>query len=501
MRIAATLAAGLIFTAPACGGGDAAFMAPPPEVDASPPDAESPPAAPPDAGAPDSGPRSWLDDPEEAFSGGAATVFDTGSRSFAQPVPHLTVEHEDEFFVGNAIFNRGWIIAPASVTGMDGLGPVYNATNCSACHLRDGRGRPPERPDEPFVSMLIRLSIPGRTEQGGPLPEPRYGGQLQGIAIPGVPSEGRARVTYEEIAGTFPDGEPYSLRRPQYTVDNPGYGPLHPEVLMSPRVGSHLVGLGLLEAVPEQTVRALADPDDRDGDGISGRPNVVWDQERQAPALGRFGWKANQPGLRQQTAGAFNGDIGITSAMFPVESCTSAQEACLAAPGAEPGNEAPQLSESFLKSVVSYVSTLAVPGRRRIADPMVRRGKVVFGELGCAGCHTPVLRTGTHPELPELSSQTIRPFTDLLLHDMGPELADGRPDFEASGSEWRTPPLWGLGLVQAVNRHRYLLHDGRARGFLEAILWHGGEGERSREAFRQLPKTDREALMMFLDSL
>ncbi len=308
-------------------------------------------------------------------------------------------------------------------------------------------------------------------------------------------------MAYQEVPGSFADGEPYSLRKPSYTVESLGYGPLAPDVMISPRVGAHLVGLGLLEAVPEETLLARADPDDLDGDGISGRPNLVWDQENQRPALGRFGWKANQPNLRQQTAGAFNGDIGITSAMFPAESCTSTQEACQAAPTAEPGNEAPQLSESFLKSVVSYVSTLAVPGRRRTMVPEVRRGKVVFAELGCTGCHTPVLKTGTHPELPELSGQTIRPFSDLLLHDLGPDLADGRPDFQASGSEWRTPPLWGLGLVQAVNRHRYLLHDGRARGFSEAILWHGGEAERSREAYKQLPKPDREALIMFLDSL
>jgi CxxC motif-containing protein (DUF1111 family) len=461
-----------------------------------------PPA--PDAGVfplPDAAPASWLDDPNEAFSGGAATVFDTSSRAFAQPVPRLSAEHEDEFFVGNALFNRGWVIAPASVTGMDGLGPVHNATNCSACHLRDGRGRPPEQPDEPFLSMLIRLSVPGKDEHGGPLAEPRYGGQLQDRAIPGVAAEGNPRVTYEEVEGQFADGEPYSLRRPRYSIEELGYGPLATDVLMSPRVGSHLVGLGLLEAVPEGSLRALADPEDRDGDGISGRPNVVWDVVNQRLAMGRFGWKANQPSLRQQTAGAFNGDIGITSSLFPAENCTPAQAACLAAPSGTQGEDGPQLSDSFLKSVVSYVSTLAVPARRRVDDPAVKWGKSVFAELGCASCHTPVLRTGAHPELPELSDQKIRPFSDLLLHDMGPELADGRPDFQASGSEWRTPPLWGLGLVPAVNRHRYLLHDGRARGFAEAILWHGGEGEMSREAFKRLPKADREALVAFLESL
>jgi CxxC motif-containing protein (DUF1111 family) len=346
--------------------------------------------------------------------------------------------------------------------------------------------------------MLLRLSVPGADARGAPVPEPSYGGQLQGRSIPGVPAEGRPGVTYEEVEGRFGDGEPYSLRRPSYSIETPGYGPLADDVLVSPRVAPHLVGLGLLEAVPEETLRALSDPDDRDGDGVSGRLNLVWDVAAGRKVPGRFGWKANQPSLRQQTAGAFNGDVGITSSLFAEESCTSAQKECLAAAR---GGEGPQLREGFLDSVVSYVSTLAVPARRRPEAPEVKRGKGLFAGAGCASCHTPVLQTGAHPRFPELSQQKIRPFTDLLLHDLGPELADGRPDFEATGSEWRTPPLWGLGLVPTVNRHRTLLHDGRARGFAEAILWHGGEAEASREAFRRLPRPDREALVAFLESL
>ena len=259
----------------------------------------------------------WLYDPKEALSGGTTTLFDTGIRAFAQPAQGLTPESDEAFFIGNALFNRGWTIAPASVSEMDGLGPVYNATNCSACHLRDGRGRPPEDANELFSSMLIRLSIPGEGSHGQPLPDPSYGGQIQGQSIPGVPAEGREKVSYEEVSGRYADGETFSLRRPRYTIDMLGYGPLHPEVLMSPRVGPHLVGLGLLEAISEETMLALADPEDRNNDRISGRPNVVWDVANERTALGRFGWKANQPSLRQQTAGAFNGDIGITSSVFP----------------------------------------------------------------------------------------------------------------------------------------------------------------------------------------
>lgn len=438
-----------------------------------------------------------VDDPAEPLSGGAATVFDASVGAFAQPVPGLSSAREDDFFVGNALFNRGWITAPASVADMDGLGPLFNATNCSGCHFKDGRGRPPEEPDEDFLSMLLRLSIPGADAHGGPLPEPTYGGQLQGSAILGVPPEGRPRVSYSERPGAYADGEPWSLRVPTYTLDEPGYGPFRPDTLVSPRVAPHLVGLGLLEAVPEGVILALADPDDLDGDGISGRPNRVWDGAAQRETLGRFGWKANQPSLRQQTLGAFNGDIGITSGLFPQDHCTEAQLACREAKD----GGAPELRESFADPVIHYMRTLAVPARRRWREPAVRRGKELFARLRCASCHTERLTTGVYPEVPELEGQAIRPYTDLLLHDMGEGLADGRPDFAASGSEWRTPPLWGIGLFRTVNRHTYYLHDGRARDLAEAILWHDGEARPSREAFVGLPRPDREALLAFLGSL
>lgn len=437
---------------------------------------------------------SLLDDPR---SGGDTTVFDDTRAAFSLPAANLHGDRRDAFFVGNAIFNRGWVSAVASVADFDGLGPLFNATNCSGCHFKDGRGRPPEEPNEAFLSMLIRLSVPGRGPHGEPVDEPTYGGQLQGEGILGVPPEGFARISYEDVPGTFTDGAPYALRRPSYAVDRLGYGPLAPDAMMSPRTAPFLIGLGLLEAVPESAILAISDPDDRDGDGISGRPNRVWDVERQQAVLGRFGWKANQPSLRQQNAGAFNGDMGITSTLFPTEGCTTGQTACAqAATG-----PTPQLGEALLQDVTFYTANLAVPARRDIADPLVRRGGRLFEASGCAGCHVPTLETGTLEGLPELSRQRIHPYTDLLLHDMGEALADHRPDFEASGTEWRTPPLWGIGLVQIVNRHTLLLHDGRARGFAEAILWHGGEAERARDAFRSMPKADRDALVRFLESL
>lgn len=435
--------------------------------------------------------------PEDPRSGGATTVFDLTRDAFARPLANLKGERRDPFFLGNSTFNRPWIQAPASVADFDGLGPLFNATNCSACHFKDGRGRPPDDPDGSFDSILLRLSVPGVGPHGGPNPDPVYGDQLQDRGILGVVPEGRPHVAYAEVPGTYADGAPYSLRRPTYTIDALAYGPLDPAIMLSARTAPAIFGLGLIAAVPEQTIEALADPFDRDGDGVRGRPNHVWDARAQKMVLGRFGWKANQPTLEQQNAGAFVGDIGITSSLFPDETCSAAMKECLAAAT----GPRPQVKPLLLEQVDFYTHTLAPPGRRDLDTEPVVRGRRLFAGAGCATCHLPTLITGVDPAFPEVSNQTIHPFTDLLLHDMGPDLADGRPDFEASGSEWRTAPLWGIGLVPRVNRHELFLHDGRARGFAEAILWHGGEAGRARDAFRGMPKADRAALEAYLRSL
>ncbi|MEW6306199.1 MAG: di-heme oxidoredictase family protein, partial [Verrucomicrobiota bacterium] len=327
------------------------------------------------------------------------------------------------------------------------------------------------------------------------LPDPIYGDQLQTRALPAVPAEADALVHYEIIHGAFADGEPYILRRPHYTITNLAYGPLATNILISPRVAPVVIGLGLLEAVPEETLRTLADPEDRDGDGISGRLNIVWDVVSKRPAIGRFGWKAEQPTVLQQVAGAFNGDMGLTTSLFPQENHTPAQAI------RQPSGGSPEVSDEILHAVAFYSRTLAVPARRNWDDATVRRGQRIFHVLKCASCHVPELKTGDWPDLPELSHQTIRPYTDLLLHDLGEGLSDHRPVFTASGREWRTPPLWGIGLVEKVNGHTNFLQDGRARNLTEAILWHGGEAERSKGQFRALPKADRDALIAFLNSL
>lgn len=479
-RIAGLCLAGMLA---ACGGGNTSQRVMPTETISAAASPSPTPTPTPEGGDP--------------LSGGATTVFNATSNAFGQPARNLPLELRTDFFVGNAFFNRNWVTAPSSTEGSDGLGPLFNARSCSSCHFRDGRGRPPLTPDEPFVGLLFRLSIPGRSEDGGPLDEPVYGGQLNQQAILGVPEEGRVAVSYTEMPGAYLDGEPYSLRTPTYEFVDLAYGPLHVDAQMSPRTAPFIFGLGLLEALDESTILERADPDDRDGDGISGRPNRVWDRREQRIVLGRLGWKANQSSIEQQSAGAFLGDIGLTSPLFPAENCTAAEIACLAAPN---GGE-PELDQNKIDAITFYGRYLAVPARRDVDDPDVRRGEALFAGIGCADCHVTTLVTGTVADAPALSEQRIHPYTDLLLHDMGSELADARPDYEADGREWRTPPLWGIGLLETVNRHTLLLHDGRARGFAEAILWHGGEGEAAREAFRALSRDARAALIRFMESL
>ncbi|HKB09755.1 MAG TPA: di-heme oxidoredictase family protein [Vicinamibacterales bacterium] len=433
---------------------------------------------------------------DDALSGGDTTVFDNTRNAFSLTARNLREDHRPSFFVGNSFFNLNWVVAPASVRGRDGLGPLFNARSCSGCHFKDGRGRPPEA-GEPIETMLLRISIPGTDEHGGPRPDPVYGDQLQTDAVPGVAREADVFVAYEEIAGAFADGEPYALRRPSYEIRNPGYGPLSPSLLVSPRVSPAIVGMGLLEAIPEETLRRLSDPEDRDGDGVSGRINMVWNQTSGRLDVGRFGWKAEQPSVAQQAAAAFNGDLGITSAMFPLENHTAAETA----KGRLANERSPEVDDKAFAAVVLYARTLAVPAARSGEDARAVRGRAVFSAAGCQACHVPALRTGRVTDLPELADQTIHPYTDLLVHDMGEALADNRPTFGASGREWRTPPLWGLGLVSKVNGHTCFLHDGRARNAAEAILWHGGEGAAARDRFRAMPKPERTALLAFLNSL
>ncbi|MEL6717471.1 MAG: di-heme oxidoredictase family protein [Bacteroidota bacterium] len=433
----------------------------------------------------------------EELSGGQATVFDVSENAFGFQAPGLSNQNQLLFFVGNSFFNQNWVTAPASTTARDGLGPFFNARSCASCHFKDGRGEPlVGEKTQRGKGLLLRISVPGVSRYGGPLPEPTYGTQISDRSIDGIESEAHFIINYKEQPGQYPDGETYSLRAPDYELMETFYGDLDPQVLISPRIAPQMIGLGLLEAIDESSLLANADEFDVDKDGISGKPNYVWDFVHQQVSLGRFGWKANEPNLLQQTAGAFLGDLGITSYLFSEENCVEGLD-CNDIPN---GGEK-EIDDHDLEKTVLYSSSLAVPARRDWEDETVLKGKQLFNKINCSSCHVPKYTTGQHHLFPAFSNQEIWPYTDLLLHDMGPGLADNRPEFDATGREWRTPPLWGIGLFPVVNDHSFYLHDGRARNLEEAILWHGGEAEASKKAFMTLTKEDRDAIIQFLNSL
>ena len=336
----------------------------------------------------------------------------------------------------------------------------------------------------------------GVDSNGSSFSDPIYGGQLQDNAILGQTVKGKFNIVYQDIVETFEDGTVVILRKPNYHINSLGFGGLAADVKISPRVANQMVGLGLLEAIDESTLLKWADPSDNNKDGISGKLNYVYDIVSNSKKIGRFGWKANQPNVRQQVAAAFSGDIGITSSLFPTENCPPGVDC-----DAIPNGGSPEITDSNLNKVALYSSTLAVPARRNYTEQNVLEGKKIFETINCTSCHIAKVQTGNTHAITALRNQTIRPYTDLLLHDMGAGLADNAPDFEASGSEWRTQPLWGIGLINTVNKHTNLMHDGRARNVTEAILWHGGEAQKAKDSFKKLPVTERDKLVEFINSL
>lgn len=432
---------------------------------------------------------------------GGETTRSALNNAFGLPAANLTGEERLAFEVGDSFFTQSWVMAPASTNKRDGLGPVFNARACAGCHISDGRSAPKTSETDPTVGLFLRISVPGETEVGGPVPVPHYGNQFQDLAILDVDPEGRMVIGYEYIEGSYADGTTYELRKPVYSVADLAFGPMPDDVLLGPRIAPPVFGVGLLEAIPAADILANADPDDDDGDGVSGRANTTWSPLEQEMTLGRFGWKAATAFVEEQVAGAFLGDMGITSPLNPTQNCAEGQDDCAAAihgDNAETGT--PEIDVDLFGRVTFYSLTLAVPAMRDVEDPEVIEGAKLFEEIGCASCHMPTFVTGEH-DVAALENQTIHPFTDLLLHDMGPDLADGRPDFDASGDEWRTPPLWGIGLTESVSGHTFFLHDGRARDLTEAILWHGGEGEAAKKAFTELDANDRAKVLSFLGAL
>lgn len=435
---------------------------------------------------------------DENYPAGTGTVSDLSVQAFSHPLSGIRGATRREFTVGNSFFQGVWVQAPASTDLRDGLGPVYNAVSCASCHFKDGRGRGlPEADGKVDISLLFRLKV---KEEGGLTKDhPEYGGQFNPIGINNVPGEGDAYVKLKTITGKYESGESYELVSPTYSFVNLAYGKMGDQAIASPRVGPQMIGLGLIENINAEDILKNVTDQSGNQDGVSGRINYVYSLVYQKTMIGRFGWKAAQPSLLEQNAAAFHGDIGITSYLHPVENCTYVQLDC------KREETLDDISSDLLNKVTIYTQTLAVPVRRNVNDPSLTRGKEVFASTSCMTCHVPHYKTGSNSAIDVLNNQDIYPYSDFLLHDMGDELSDDKAEYVIEGMattrEFRTPPLWGIGMIQTVNGHTRLLHDGRARNVEEAILWHGGEAQKSRDAFKKLSKQDREDLIKFVNSL
>ncbi|WP_416796496.1 di-heme oxidoredictase family protein [Ciceribacter azotifigens] len=450
----------------------------------------------------------------EAMPGGATTSrkpIDTDAFSHASA--NLGFSEEENFKLGNALFEKLWVSSPSSTQASDGLGPLFNARSCQSCHLNNGRGRPPESHESSSSSMILRLARPAHSDKErqalaelkvASFADDTYGSQLQDMAVPGLAAEGRVTIAYTEERVTLAGGETIMLRKPQYSVTDLGYGPLGSDTTLSPRAASPMIGMGLIEAIADVDILTRADPQDTNGDGISGRAARAPDHRTGELKLGRFGWKAQNASVRDQSSSAFVGDLGISTPDAPRHwgDCTSAQAQCRDVPnGVQMRLGDTEAPDPVLDLVTFYSENLAVPTRRDVDSRDVLRGKALFYGIGCIACHTPKYVTRRDAVNKAQAFQLIWPYSDFLLHDMGEGLADGQQVGDDSGREWRTPPLWGVGLTDEVNGHTFFLHDGRARNLTEAILWHGGEAERARNAFASAAPEARRHLIRFLESL
>ena len=427
--------------------------------------------------------------PTSALSGGGETIADSSSQAFENGFPDLTGNNVHVHHLGDLVFNQAFAAAPATTYGR--LGTIFNNTSCINCHQNNGMGVPSV--GGPRSALLLRISLPGTDAHGGPVPVPGYGLQIQDKAIPGVIPEATVNIAYKYQTYSFFDGETFNLQQTYYTLSNL-YTPITGNYLLSPRLAPPMIGLGLLEAVPVSEIVALSDPNDANGDGIKGRVNYVWDPATSSVQMGRFGWKGNTASITTQVAAALNQDMGITTSLFPVESSFGQSQY-------DGLMDDPELPDSLFNAVKFYAQTLAVPAQRNSSDPTVVRGQQLFAQVKCASCHKPTLTTGPNAALPSLSNQVIHPYTDMLIHNMGIDLQDLRPDYLAGGQDWRTPALWGIGLYRKASSPGFYLHDGRARTLTEAIMWHGGEAAQSKLAFAALPMVDRHAILAFLQSL
>ncbi|WP_394181407.1 di-heme oxidoredictase family protein [Marinomonas posidonica] len=429
---------------------------------------------------------------------------------YSQPLPSLSAEEKLEFRIGEGVFQKFWVPSPSSTTASDGLGPLYNTRSCNNCHVNNGRGHAPEAhvSGATIPSFMVRFGkrYPGSMQHhDGIFPsvgDAHYGGQLQGQSANGTLPEGDFHLTYQTHVEVLADGQQVSLRKPILHWDKLHYGPFEADTGVTLLNTPSLVGMGLLDNIPDPYIIANADPDDLDQDGISGK--VSWIPGQHNPVVGRFGYKASTPSVTAQNQLAFNTDLGLSTLLFPAPSgdCTPLQLECLNSPnGNSPHLDNLEVDKQQSRLVDLFVSLAAPPAMRNLSEPDFLAGKDIFIDSGCASCHTPKMVTGNDSPYSVLKNRTFYPFTDMLLHDMGAELRSGFPVYSAEPQEWRTAPLWGIGLSEKVSGRVGFLHDGRARTIEEAILWHGGEAQSSQQAYKRLSKEYRQKLIYFLESL
>jgi len=460
-------------------------------------------------------------DSAEALPGGETSVSSRPFPSLEKPANNLANDLKPMFHAGKALARQPWIKAPTVTKARDGLGPIYNARTCMACHIKGGKGHIsgasiPLSSELLNMSTLIRVSIAGKDQTKGAVPHTYYGDQIQAQSISlahqlrhsqtdknlahNVAPEAYAQINWTEVPFSYPDGSIVRLRKPNVEFNNLGYGPIGKNTLIGLRLAPSINGMGLIELIPQSDIDALADENDSDSNGVSGRVNQVWDVQLKQTRPGRFGLKSNKPTLTMTVAAAFANDLGISNTLFPSQPCTSLQVSCNEQLNGDDQNGV-ELSSKLLSMVIDFNRNLAPLKRKNFTSKNNQAGRELFYKIECSACHNPSFVTSKSEKNAHLGNQKIWPYSDFLLHDMGPKLSDNRPDFLASGSEWRTPPLWGIGVMKAVSGSTSLLHDGRANTVEEAILWHGGEAEKVTQSFINLPIEKRQQLMLFVNSL
>lgn len=396
---------------------------------------------------------------------------------------------EDSFTLGRSFFTIPWVVAPASTTARDGLGPLFNANSCASCHKNNAGGATLKQSGIVDRSILIKLAQSGEkvTDKKMPfVPDPVYGGQFSINGTGSVPFEGKVHVELTPLIKHYADGTDITLYQPEFNLKELNYGSLSKQTVIDALRAPSLVGLGLIEQIPDEELIKHADPEDKNSDGISGKANKVWSLEKKKLVTGRYGWKATTPSVIEQTANALLNDMGLTSPWLKQENCTPKQLECLKAYKSQDSD----INLVRLQGINTYLTHLKLPESAKLND---QQGKQLFTDIGCISCH----RTGYSTT----TGDVVNPYSDFLLHDMGKDLAGKINMYEAKATEWRTPPLWGIGLAKKLNTDAGFLHDGRAQTLEQAIMWHGGEAEKSQKAFAKLTKSQRQSLIAFLNSL